>query len=1745
MKSWTRGALALALCGVASLATESASAAPTPGNPTDHFQNRRAIGQEGLFILGNAANQSPVGVNRLNTSNNGGEELQSRSEEDTFPIAGGPFDVVEADLATVTDPEDPDAGPRPALEPGAATFGAPVTDNPCPAPGPGQTPLCLSWQPPVYEDDDPNDSLPRTFSELGLPLTLTLGNLANVAPGSDVSVVEGAFVPGQGKSLMVSWVESVGASTDLRIAHVAVARDSDGIPLSLELDGVLSLGSVVEDQAPSGSRRVTNASLAAGDFTRSGSDQLAVTWAPQGSVNGARRFRAALYDVAPTGGLEELIAPQTIDATILGTPNASPIQYSPGAVALRDVRQGTPARDQLVIGPGISGDSGLYRLTPDAENGPLTFDVDRLTFNVVVAGQPYRLDHYDLEAAGDLDGDGLEELVSTTHDLTDDGTNRIEILNVAPGGNNGQFSRTWLGQFPGLQIDSAVVDARPVSRQAIVPVPGRTSREYNAQIAVSTHTFDAQPVPFGLQSDVIRFFDINADGSASENGGVALSGQYLGAPSDPVAEIEPFALDGRVELGDPVQGSYTELDPMVVLNAPPTHFDILDGQSYDPNFCYAGNQYAVPEVCAFKSQYEKSATSEEEVTTESTEDWAVSAEANVSYKMLGAIEIAAQLRGGYGENYKDIGVETTRDTVTVQVKAQNTDKIYAVKRYFDTLEYPLFQPGIGVPSAFVVSATPHTVSRKWIDSSSPDAVDFNTNHQPGNILSYPENRTKVENPFISSTDPVGPDDPPHPDTFVQDDFELSDSSNYEYGLTKERMVSDSAATEKKWNIGATAKVGVSGGIEGIIEVGGSLEVKGDYSSSDLSTTKTQVGNTTSLKSIMGGGIDESIGEVAYTVKPFAYWSATGALVMDYAVEPSVAQPGDPKTWWQLKYGSKSDLTLNLPRLLDFEEQAGISSDAARFISPGVHVYEGACDTAKPLPPEGIETGQPLCLTAQVENYSLKDQFGATTVQFYDADPDVGGEPIGDPVFVNAGVAARDHRLATMEWTPDRRFAGTRPRIFAVVDSGDQVDEVHENNNKGFRSYRASASSLAALHAPQDVLADLGGGRSLDVSWEVPDALLGQPPHEFRACAYPESGGNPTCVTVASSERTATIDDLAPDRYRVAIFSVALGGGESSPASHPAEPVTISTSEPDAPTNLQAHAGNASVELSWDPPVDTGGGPIDYYRIREYRAPGESFPQVPVDTTVTGGVTALSLSGLTNGRPYRFTVQAVNGQGAGGQSDPSAAVTPRDVPDRPTNVEAAGSTGGIAKVTWAVPANDPGRAAVSGYQIVASPGGAVRNVPAGVEQIDFDGLSPGTAYTFRVRANSAIGFGPESQPSGPATPADPPTVPRNLTAGPGLTSGTARVGWDPPDDDGGVPIASYEACVIGGGCQRVPASRTEATFSDVPTTVPLKFRVSARNEADLDSPVAETANSITLDQVPTVAFTEAPQDGSYTGSNVVIEFAATPVDAETECVIDGLAKPCRSPLRLGELSDGSHTIQVSAESSGGKVRTPLIAWNVDGVLPAARLKSMRKLIRRDDPPLRYSGADAGGSGLAGFEVRSRASGRQKGFETQVTTADSRSTPTLEVPAGKTVCTSVRAKDGAGNASAWTGERCTTRPFDESALRKEGKWKRVRDKRFSSRHALQAKRDGASLTFLLGRTDRVKVLADRCSYCGRLAVEVRGHRRKKIDLSKTRKRKPRITAFNAKWPKQRDGRLRLISLGGGPVRIDGVAVWRTHK
>ena len=95
------------------------------------------------------------------------------------------------------------------------------------------------------------------------------------------------------------------------------------------------------------------------------------------------------------------------------------------------------------------------------------------------------------------------------------------------------------------------------------------------------------------------------------------------------------------------------------------------------------------------------------------------------------------------------------------------------------------------------------------------------------------------------------------------------------------------------------------------------------------------------------------------------------------------------------------------------------------------------------------------------------------------------------------------------------------------------------------------------------------------------------------------------------------------------------------------------SAPAAPTGVTATAGNGSATVSWTAPAN-GGVPITSYTVTPFAG---TVAQPPVTVAGTPPATATTISGLTNGTAYTFTVSATNPVGAGIASGASNAVTP--------------------------------------------------------------------------------------------------------------------------------------------------------------------------------------------------------------------------------------------------------------------------------------------------------------------------------------------------------------------------------------------------------------------------------------------------------------------------------------------------------
>jgi hypothetical protein len=100
--------------------------------------------------------------------------------------------------------------------------------------------------------------------------------------------------------------------------------------------------------------------------------------------------------------------------------------------------------------------------------------------------------------------------------------------------------------------------------------------------------------------------------------------------------------------------------------------------------------------------------------------------------------------------------------------------------------------------------------------------------------------------------------------------------------------------------------------------------------------------------------------------------------------------------------------------------------------------------------------------------------------------------------------------------------------------------------------------------------------------------------------------------------------------------------------------------PGAPVIGTAAAGNAKATVNFTPPASDGGAAITTYTVTA----ADQTNAARGGQTATGTGSPVTVTGLTNGDSYTFTVTATNSAGTGPASSPSNAVTP-EPPGRPS------------------------------------------------------------------------------------------------------------------------------------------------------------------------------------------------------------------------------------------------------------------------------------------------------------------------------------------------------------------------------------------------------------------------------------------------------------------------------------------------
>ena len=213
-----------------------------------------------------------------------------------------------------------------------------------------------------------------------------------------------------------------------------------------------------------------------------------------------------------------------------------------------------------------------------------------------------------------------------------------------------------------------------------------------------------------------------------------------------------------------------------------------------------------------------------------------------------------------------------------------------------------------------------------------------------------------------------------------------------------------------------------------------------------------------------------------------------------------------------------------------------------------------------------------------------------------------------------------------------------------------VFQVLASNTAGSSPWSASSAAVtpngAIPNAPTGVTGT-PGDRQVTLSWAAP--LLGAPIPTGYQVQFSSNNGVTWSSPVSTGSTALTYTVTGLTNGTAYVFQVrgvnAAGSGAWSTAS---AAVTPGARVPGAPTGVRAVAGDARADVTWAAPVDTGGQAITGYTVTS--VPGGL-------TCSTTGTLACTVTGLTNGQAYVFTVTARNATGVGPASAISNEVTP--------------------------------------------------------------------------------------------------------------------------------------------------------------------------------------------------------------------------------------------------------------------------------------------------------------------------------------------------------------------------------------------------------------------------------------------------------------------------------------------------------
>jgi hypothetical protein len=600
-------------------------------------------------------------------------------------------------------------------------------------------------------------------------------------------------------------------------------------------------------------------------------------------------------------------------------------------------------------------------------------------------------------AAGDVNGDGKDEIIRTwPTGFSGSGNDSFK--------RKGQVIRwkSWVNGADGFDVQDLEDSTR-----------GPTSRSYGDRMAVGDFDRDLTgeilwDVGVGTSTPTTRHHVYKIDPADSKYKRIIAQGEvWHWMPRLVTADFS-----GRgIRVGPPSYRMQTKMtSPLVLLNLPPMHRDIINGEVINTNHTAT-------------AVHKTSETETEKSKTESKRDWSLSTGVEAGVGAAGH-KVTTSLEYTHGENFAKSTTEIESYELAVTTTADIYDQVIFNGTDYGVWEYPVLGVEVddesenGPPTISVVFPLVTTTNQPTSRSGhlTCDENFYAPSHQVYNIWSYGA---------IGS--------PPFEDL---DDLIMSQQTSG--GSQIHLKMEDLTEEERTKSFHNQINTGLEYKYENELKIpliGKAYDVsfrayaKGSYRHENIGTLGTTYVEATEVTIDLPS-------DGTFNVETSLYWAAAGYLVADYRTTPFTSWP------WYLY--DRPDPAFLLPWYgfpdPDKPVQPPCGADRKHFS----HDIK--------LEPAYVQNGEMVKITATVRNFSSKTPAGSVVVRFYLGDP-AGGSAIGQ-CSISGSILTRLNgpQQCSIDWEVAGAY-GTE-KIFAVIDPEDSIAEVHDendliNNNIGY------------------------------------------------------------------------------------------------------------------------------------------------------------------------------------------------------------------------------------------------------------------------------------------------------------------------------------------------------------------------------------------------------------------------------------------------------------------------------------------------------------------------------------------------------------------------------------------------------------------------------------------------------------------------------------------------------------------------